>query len=226
MTKTTVSTKKQQLDELAASIVSNQVCPQLAAAATQLVMGEGNPNADIVLVGEAPGKEEDRQGKPFVGAAGKFLNQLLRSIGMARGDVYITNIVKYRPPNNRDPAQAEIEAFKPYLLKQLAIIKPKLVASLGRHAMGVLLPGLRISQCHGQPKRIRVKGSGFRMQDNQKSKIGNQQSEMSLVILPLYHPAVALYNAGMRSVLEADFAKIPTIITLIKQIKPKARSKV
>lgn len=172
--------------------MSNKVCQDLAASATQLVFGDGNPDAQIVFIGEAPGKNEDQQGLPFVGAAGKFLDEMLTTIGLSRKDVYITNIVKYRPPNNRDPLPAEKAEFLPYLKKQLAIISPKLVVTLGRHSMDSLLPGLRISQCHGQAKRYQGQ-----------------------VYMPLFHPAAALYNGSMRATLMADFAKIPRLLTQI-----------
>jgi DNA polymerase len=163
----------------------------LAAGATQLVIGDGNPNADIVFIGEAPGAEEDKQGLPFVGRAGQFLNEMLSGIGLNRKDVYITNIVKYRPPNNRDPEPEEIAIFMPYLFKQLAIIQPSLVVTLGRHSMAVFLPDFRISEIHGQPKR-----------------------KQGLVYLPLYHPAAALYNGSMRQILMDDFKKIPKILEI------------
>lgn len=162
----------------------------MAAGATQLVFGDGSADADIVFIGEAPGKNEDEQGLPFVGAAGKFLDEMLAGIGLKRGDVYITNIVKYRPPNNRDPYPDEKAEFLPFLRSQLDVIKPKLVVPLGRHSMGALLPpDLKISQCHGQPKRY--KGQ---------------------VYLPMFHPAAALYNGGMRQTLIDDFADIPRVL--------------
>lgn len=188
--------KQQQLDRVRASILENNICPELAAQATNLVMGDGNLNAEIVFIGEAPGKNEDEQGLPFVGAAGKFLNEMLAAAGMERSDVYITNIVKYRPPNNRDPLPEEKKAFWPYLLKQLQIIQPKVVITLGRHSMEYFLPGMRISQIHGQPKRI-------------------QFGDQKIVIIPLYHPAAALYNGSMRQTLIDDFVNVPKIIEKI-----------
>ncbi|HCR55708.1 TPA: uracil-DNA glycosylase [Candidatus Saccharibacteria bacterium] len=185
--------KQLQLDELKSKILSANICPELAAQATQLVLGDGNPDADIVFIGEAPGKNEDEQGLPFVGAAGKFLNEMLAAANLNRSDVYITNIVKYRPPNNRDPLPEEKKAFWPYLLKQLQIIQPKVVITLGRHSMEYFLPGMRISEVHGQPKRI-------------------QFGDDKLVIIPLYHPAAALYNGGMRSTLMEDFLNVPEIL--------------
>lgn len=181
--------KADQLEEIKQDILDNKVCPDLAASATQLVFGDGNPDADIVFVGEAPGKNEDLQGKPFIGAAGKFLNEMLDTIGLKREDIYITNIVKYRPPENRDPLPAEKDAFLPYLQAQIEVIQPKLVIPLGRHSMNCFLPDLQISKVHGQPKRFK-----------------------GMVYLPLYHPAAALYNGGMRSTLLDDFARIPIIL--------------
>lgn len=190
-----------KLDDIAQAIVNDKICPELAASATQLVFGDGNPQADIVFIGEAPGKSEDLQGKPFVGAAGRFLNEMLDTIGLKREDVYITNIVKYRPPENRDPLPEEKKAFLPYLQAQLEVIQPKVVATLGRHSMNCFLPDLQISQIHGEPKRI---------------KISMKQGEaLEIVILPLFHPAAALYNGGMRQTLIDDFARIPTILQKI-----------
>lgn len=184
--------KAEKLEEIKQGILDNKVCPDLAASATQLVFGDGNPDADIVFVGEAPGKNEDLQGKPFIGAAGKFLNEMLDTIGLKREDIYITNIVKYRPPENRDPLPAEKDAFLPYLQAQIEVIRPKLVIPLGRHSMNCFLPDLQISKVHGQPKRFK-----------------------GMVYLPLYHPAAALYNGGMRSTLLDDFARIPIILEKI-----------
>ena len=184
--------KQKLLDQIKADIIKQNICPDLAQEATQLVFGDGSPDADLVFIGEAPGKNEDEQGLPFVGAAGKFLNEMLEGIGLKRQDVYITNIVKYRPPDNRDPYPDEKAAFLPFLRAQLEVIKPKLVVTLGRHSMDSLLPGLKISQCHGQPKRYN-----------------------SQVYLPLFHPAAALYNGAMRQTLIDDFAKIPRVLSAI-----------
>ena len=184
--------KKEELQKIKADILTQNVCPELAKGATQLVFGDGSADAELVFIGEAPGKHEDIQGLPFVGAAGKFLNEMLASIGLKRADVYITNIVKYRPPDNRDPYPDEKAEFLPFLRKQLEVIKPKLVITLGRHSLECFLPGLQISQCHGQPKRY--KGQ---------------------VYLPLFHPAAALYNGAMRQTLIDDFMKIPRILAKI-----------
>jgi uracil-DNA glycosylase len=185
--------KQVQLDKVRTDILEKNICPELAKTATNLVIGDGNLNAEIVFIGEAPGKNEDEQGLPFVGAAGKFLNEMLAQAGLERSDVYITNIVKYRPPNNRDPLPEEKKAFWPYLLKQLQIIQPKVVVTLGRHSMEYFLPDMKISQIHGQAKRI---------------KFGDDK----LVIVPLYHPAAALYNGAMRQTLIDDFLLVPKII--------------
>jgi uracil-DNA glycosylase family 4 len=183
------SVTQTSLDDLKQKIIDDKVTPELAGSATQLVFGDGNQKAEIVFIGEAPGKNEDLQGIPFVGAAGKFLNEMLEMIGLTREDVYITNIVKYRPPNNRDPLPEEKEAFLPYLESQLEIIQPKLVITLGRHSLNCFLPELQISKCHGQPVRYRGR-----------------------VYLPLFHPAAALYNGSMRHTLIDDFSLIPSIL--------------
>jgi len=193
-----MANKKQQLlDQIKADIIKNNVCPDLATQAKNLVMGDGNIDAEIVLIGEAPGKNEDEQGLPFVGAAGKFLNSMLEESGIKRSDVYITNIVKYRPPNNRDPLPDEKKAFWPYLVRQLDAIQPEIVVTLGRHSMEYFLPDRKISVVHGQPKRIPF-------------------GDYKLVVVPLYHPAAALYNGGMRATLMDDFKKLLKIIEIIK----------
>lgn len=200
-----MATKQRRLDEIKADILKKNVCADLAKQATQLVFGDGNINAKIVFIGEAPGKNEDIQGKPFVGAAGKFLDEMLESIALKRQDVYITNIVKYRPPQNRDPLPEEKKAFLPFLQAQLEVIQPKLVVTLGRHSTNCFLPDLQISTSHGEPKRIRI---AFKQKNS-------GQDEFQLVLLPLYHPAAALYNGSMRETLLADFARIPIILQKI-----------
>lgn len=187
------TTKAEGLEAIKKAILKDKVCPELAAGATQLVFGDGSADAEVVFIGEAPGKNEDEQGIPFVGAAGKFLDEMLEGIGMKRASIYITNIVKYRPPENREPFPDEKAAFLPYLRRQIEVIKPKIVVTLGRHSMEALLPpGLKISDCHGQPKRYQGQ-----------------------VYLPLFHPAAALYNGGMRQTLVDDFAKIPLVLAKI-----------
>ncbi len=197
----TAKQKQSALDKIAQPILDRKIDLEIANSCLNPVPGEGNPDAQLMFIGEAPGAQEDKLGRPFVGASGKFLEEMLQSIGMSREDVYITNIVKFRPPNNRDPFADEIEACLPYLVKQIEIIQPKLVIFLGRHSLNVFFPELRISQAHGQPvKRVIT--------------IGGQKIEQ--VFLPLYHPAAALYNGSMREVLQEDFTKIPKILALIK----------
>lgn len=172
----------------------------LKETATQAVFGDGNPNADIVFIGEAPGKKEDAGGKPFIGAAGKFLSEMLASISMKREDIYITNIVKYRPPDNRDPLPAEKDACKDWLHAELSAIKPKLIVFLGRHSMNHFFPDEKISSAHG--KLIVKKMPGIPTE----------------YFLPLYHPAAALYNGGLRAELLKDFKKISLLLKKISKI--------
>lgn len=181
------------LATLAHDIKNCTACP-LHAGRLQAVPGDGDPHSEILFIGEGPGQKEDELGSPFVGAAGKFLDTMLASIGRTRQNVFVTNVVKCRPPENRDPEPFEImTCTELFLYKQIEAIAPKLIVTLGRHSMGLFLPPeLKISQVHGQPKR--VKGQ---------------------VILPLYHPAAALYNGGMRETLLADFKKIPAVLKKI-----------
>ncbi len=188
--------KRAQLQRIQDEILKDSVCAELHDQATQLVFADGDTDADIVFIGEAPGKKEDETGLPFMGAAGKMLNQMLESIGFERKDVYITNIVKYRPPENRDPTKDEKKAFLPYLMRQLEVIAPKLVVTLGRHSMEYFLPGVTIGEVHGQLQTV-------------------ETPERSWMILPLFHPAAALYNGGLRQTLLEDFAQIPTILKSI-----------
>lgn len=196
--------KQTELDKLKDKILADKVAPQLADQATQLVYGVGNPDADVVFIGEAPGKNEDLKGEPFIGAAGKFLNEMLESIGLRRDDVYITNIVKYRPPNNRDPLPEEKKAFWSHLVRQLDVIQPKLVVTLGRHSMEYFLPNVKISAVHGEPQSI---------------ALGNRDQ----TILPLFHPAAALYNGGLRQTLIDDFAKLPQILEKLISKNPRGK---
>jgi uracil-DNA glycosylase family 4 len=178
----------------------NDICEcKLKEIATQPVFGDGNPDSKIVFIGEAPGKKEDETGTPFVGAAGKFLDEMLASIGMKREDVYITNIVKYRPPENRDPTPLEKQQCADWLRAELELIKPKLVIFLGRHSMNHFFPDLKISDAHG----TLIKAS---LND---LPVHN--------FLPLYHPAAALYNGGLREELMKDFKKIPGILKKIEK---------
>ena len=200
-------TKQQQLDELKKLIKNRDICSQLASQATQLVFGTGNPNANVVLIGEAPGKNEDLSGEPFVGAAGKFLDEMLASVALKREDIYITNIVKYRPPENRDPLPSEKAEFWPYLLKQLSIIQPQIIVTLGRHSGQAFIQDLRISADHGNPKRLNVVFTNQTAEEEEKKHL-----KMTFVILPLYHPAAALYNGSLRTTLLEDFQRIKQLI--------------
>lgn len=187
-----------ELEELYAEIRNCQRCI-LSQARTQTVPGDGPPTAAIMFIGEAPGYHEDRQGKPFVGAAGQFLNELLAGIGLRREDVYICNVVKCRPPGNRDPLPEEIEACRPYLDRQIALIKPKLIVTLGRYSMARYFPGQSISRIHGQKKRI-----------------GNTW------YVPLFHPAAALHQPRYRAMIEEDFRKLGALLgELEKQEYPE-----
>ena len=185
--------KTQLLEQLKVNILQDNVCPELRETATQLVLGDGNLDANIVFIGEAPGKQEDEQGKPFVGASGRFLNEMLSAAGLDRSDVYITNIVKYRPPNNRDPSPEEKAEFWPYLLRQLDIIDPKVIITLGRHSGTAFIPDLVISKDHGKPRKVR-----------------HEQHEF--LVIPLYHPAAALYNGSMRQTLIDDFLAAASLV--------------
>ncbi len=171
---------------------------KLKALATQPVFGDGNSKSEIVFIGEAPGKDEDSQGKPFVGRSGKFLAEMLETIKMKREDIYITNTVKYRPPNNRDPEPDEIADCLPWLMEELNFIKPKLIIFLGRHSLNRFFPTEKISQVHGKLMHKKIKGF---------------ETEY---FFPLYHPAAALYNSSMRETLVEDFKKIPLILKKIE----------
>jgi len=182
------------LEKLAQQIASCRACP-LCEAATQAVPGEGNPNADVLCIGEGPGKDEDIQGRPFVGRAGKLLTEMIESIGWHREDVFIANVVKHRPPNNRDPEPAEVEACWGFLTKQIEIIQPRLIVTLGRHSMNRFFPDLKIGEAHGQL----------------------MQDETGQAFLPLYHPAAALYSPSQKELHVTDFAKIPAILKKLPQ---------
>ncbi len=183
--------KSLELQKVADEIAKVRLYP----TATNPVPGEGNPDAAIVFVGEAPGFHEDKLGRPFVGAAGQFLDAMLGSIDLARSDVFITNVVKYRPPENRDPEKGEIASSYHWLKRQIEIIDPKIIVTLGRHSMSVFLPDVgRISDVHGR---------AFRKPDGR-------------VYIPFFHPAAALHQASLRATIEADFKKLPTIIALVE----------
>lgn len=159
-------------------------------------MGHGNPSADLVFVGEAPGKNEDLSGIPFVGTSGKLLDEMLETVGINRSDVYITNIVKYRPPNNRDPLPEEKKAFWPFLLRELKIIQPKVVVTLGRHSMEYFIPEVSISDAHGKIFEVNLEGS-------------------TVAVLVSYHPAAAIYNRSLRNTLFEDFKQVNKLINFM-----------
>ena len=167
------------------------VCPQceLCRSRTHAVPGEGSHEARVMLIGEGPGWHEDQQGKPFVGASGKFLTELLTNAGLSREEVFITNVVKCRPPGNRDPLPDEIEACAPYLERQISVLDPDVIVTLGRFSMSRFFPGERISKIHGVPKEI-----GHRL------------------VVPMYHPAAALHQGALRATIQDDFNKLPKLL--------------
>lgn len=183
-----------ELEKLAVEVAQCTKC-LLHRGRTKAVPGEGPEKADIVFIGEAPGFHEDQQGRPFVGAAGKFLEELLESIGLGRKDVYIANVIKCRPPGNRDPLPEEIEACKPFLDRQIELIQPRLVVTLGRFSMARVFPKARISSIHGQPR-----------------KVGG------IVYYPMYHPAAALHQPSLRRTIEEDMQRIPELIVEAAQM--------
>jgi DNA polymerase len=195
--------KQAKLDAISKRIINREIDIDLAKDCLNPVPGEGNANAELMFIGEAPGAQEDKQGRPFVGASGKFLAEMLESIGLKREDVFITNIVKFRPPENRDPNPEEIKACMPILFEQIEVIRPKLLIFLGRHSMNVFFPKLKISEAHGEMVKTNVQNP--------------DGSEFEQNCLPLYHPAAALYNGSMRKVLLEDFAKIPKLLEIIKK---------
>jgi DNA polymerase len=176
----------------------------LAATRTQVVFGSGSPTADLMFVGEAPGFHEDKQGVPFVGAAGKLLDKLLGGIGLSREDVYVANVLKCRPPGNRDPQPAEIESCEPHLWKQIELIQPRLIATLGNFATKLLSGKPNgITQVHGREQQVVLGGN-------------------PVTLYPIFHPAAALYTPRMLQVLEEDFARIPALIGRVAEPLPVA----
>jgi uracil-DNA glycosylase len=191
------------LEDVAREVASCTLC-DLHYSRKRAVPGEGPVDASILMVGEGPGFYENEQGRPFVGAAGKFLEELLASIGMKRSDVFITNVVKCRPPQNRDPLPAEIQTCtKKYLARQIIAINPKVIVTLGRFSMGLFLPDARISVAHGQS--MWVKGR---------------------LIVPMYHPAAALHQNALKPILQKDFARLPELIAKAQQAVVKKVSEV
>lgn len=194
-----------ELTQLYDQIRVCQKC-ELAKGRTNAVPGEGPEHAEIMMIGEAPGFHEDRQGRPFVGAAGNLLDELLAAINLKRDQIYICNVLKCRPPQNRDPLPEEIEACKAYLDQQIALIRPKVIITISRFAMARWFADKKISDIHGKPK-----------------KFGD------LVVLPMFHPAAALHQPSLRRVLEEDFKKIPGILKemehLVEEAVPEKKEK-
>ena len=184
-----------ELTELYQDIQVCQACI-LSQGRTKAVPGSGPEDAQIMFIGEAPGFHEDRQGEPFVGAAGKYLEELLEQIDIERKGVYITNVVKCRPPGNRDPQPEEVSACKAYLDKQIDLVRPQLVVTLGRFSMQRYFPGASISRIHGQPKRV-----------------GN------VIYYPMFHPAAALHQPRWRSLVEEDILKIPDLLDKLDEVQ-------
>jgi uracil-DNA glycosylase family 4 len=193
-TQTSAHTGAEALRALQESVSDCRRCG-LCEGRTQVVFGVGDPDAQLMFVGEGPGFHEDKQGEPFVGAAGKLLTELLGQIGLARSDVYIANVVKCRPPENRDPAPDEIEACNPHLLDQIAIIRPRVICTLGRFATKLLAETeLSMTAVHGKAKRREMAGA-------------------DVIVFPVFHPAAALYAPSNRQVLEQDFAKLRHLLS-------------
>ncbi len=189
--------KAAELEKLEQEIAADKALPLQEA---NLVFGEGNPGSQIVFIGEAPGFEEDKQVRPFVGRSGQLLRKNIRGIGWKEENVYITNIVKRRPPANRDPLPYEIEAYKSYLTRQLEIIKPKIIVTLGRFSMNYFLPEAKISRDHGKIFRF----DGF-------------------LLYPIYHPAAALRSTGMKDEFEGNFQKLPKILEKAGELLAKSK---
>jgi len=183
-----------QLSDLDQEILVCQRCI-LAKSRTNAVPGEGPEDAAMMFIGEGPGFHEDRQGRPFVGAAGQYLDELLDRIGLKRANVYIANVIKCRPPANRDPGPEEVEACRPYLDRQIELIRPRLVITLGRFSMARYFPGASISRIHGQPKRMG-----------------------SVIYYPMFHPAAALHQPKWRAVVDEDFARIPELLARLQDV--------
>ena len=183
------------LGKLAAEVSACTKCI-LHKSRVKAVPGEGPEHAEVMFVGEGPGFHENQQGRPFVGAAGQFLEELLASIGLKREQVFITNVVKCRPPGNRDPLPEEIEACKQYLDRQIALIKPKVIVTLGRFSMARAFPNEKISAIHGKPKKID-----------------------GIVYVPMFHPAAALHQPSLKRTVEEDFKKLPHILAGLDRVQ-------
>ncbi|MBM3256542.1 MAG: uracil-DNA glycosylase [Candidatus Moranbacteria bacterium] len=186
--------KQSKLGKLNEEMEQSKSCCHLAGVRTNIVPGEGSAEAKVMFIGEGPGQKEDELGRPFVGQAGQLLNELLAEIGLERRNVFIANVLKCRPPNNRDPLPEEVETCWPWLRKQIEIIDPVVIVPLGRHAMERFLPGMKISQIRGKVMRRNVPKLGVK------------------VFMPTYHPAAVLYHREWLGALREDFRKIPRII--------------
>ncbi|HEB64341.1 MAG TPA: uracil-DNA glycosylase [Chloroflexi bacterium] len=186
-------TPEEILQQIAQEVAVCTRCP-LHHSRKNPVPGEGPADADIMLIGEGPGFHENEQGRPFVGASGKFLEQLLAGIGLKREDVFIANVVKCRPPGNRDPQPEELAACAPYLDRQIEAINPKVIVTLGRFSMAKFIPNARISRIHGQPHRVNGR-----------------------LIVPMFHPAAALHQPRWRPLIEQDFARLPELIAAVEK---------
>jgi len=200
--------KREKLEAIAKQIANCRRCG-LFKQANQPVPGEGNPQAEIMFIGEGPGFNEDQRGIPFCGAAGKLLDQLLQLIKVERKEVFITNVVKHRPPNNRDPLPEEIEACRPFLDEQIKIIDPKIIVTLGRFSLNKFLPGEYISRIHGQARFVNFAGKRY-------------------IIIPMYHPAAALRNGRIMAAMREDFKKILQFLNdsvEIEEAQPAAEEK-
>lgn len=187
------------LQKLRAEAESDQTLP-LRVGATNLVFGHGNPESKLFFLGEAPGFNEDQQGIPFCGRAGKLLNETLREIGLKREEIWISNVLYFRPPENRDPEAGEIAAFRPYVDKQIKIIDPDIIVTLGRFSMGKFLPTAKISQVHGRPKWLAFAGR-------------------RRVLIPMYHPAAALRSTSVLALFKQDFTAIPKVIKKLEKMR-------
>lgn len=186
--------RKRALDEIAAEVAACTLCP-LHAQRTNAVPGEGHPDTEVVFVGEGPGFNEDQQGRPFVGAAGGLLNELFRAIGWQRQEVFITNVVKCRPPSNRDPEPAEIAACAPYLRRQLEALDPALVVTLGRHSLQTFMPGARIGATHGTMQPV-----------------DPETGARTAMTYAMYHPAAALRAGSLKQTMLEDMCGLPTAL--------------
>lgn len=196
-----MANKRTRLEQIRKKILSLKTFP-LKQSAANLVFGKGNPDAGILFIGEAPGRQEDLQGVPFVGAAGKELDALLKTIGLTLDQVYIANILKYRPPNNRNPSVAEIRAHTPYLIEQIEVIRPAVIATLGNFATRFILSGLDVKKMNGVPGITQLHGKSKEVRFN----------DHVFTVVPLYHPAAMLYNPPLRKTMEKDFKMMDNIL--------------